>query len=259
MTNLNTNKTNIITSILTMAYRNLLKTLHNPDNILDVVIQPILFMIMFSYLFGTAISGDIHAYLPTIVPGILMQSLISAASGSGIQINDDIHSGIYDRLKSLPIAHIAPLAGQLLADILRLSIAALVSVSTGYLMGWRPNAGFGWVMVVIALAIFLGWALGWVFALYGLLAKSSTMVESVSLMTMLILSFLSTAFVPINKLPHPMQIIVNLNPITYVIKASHRMLDYGIWSSDAWIVLGAGIIVICICAPLTVLAYNRKD
>lgn len=252
-------KTNAIANILTMAYRNLLKTLHNPDKFLDVIIQPVMFMLMFGYLFGGAIAGNVHAYLPTIVPGILMQALISAASGSGTQISDDLHSGIYDRLKSLPIAHIAPLAGQLFADILRLFIAAVASLTTGFLMGWRPAAGFSWVVATVLLDVFLGWALSWIFALYGMLAKSSTMVESVSLITMILLTFLSSAFVPVKTLPHIMQILVNLNPVSYVISASRLMLNQGAWSIQAWIVLISGILVVMIFAPLTVFAYNHKN
>ncbi|RRG18574.1 ABC transporter permease [Weissella viridescens] len=254
-----THQSHLIMNTGTMAYRNLLKTMHNPDKVLDVVVQPILFMLMFSFLFGSAIAGNVHAYLPIIVPGILMQSLLSAASGSGSQINEDLHSGIYDRFKSLPIAHIAPLAGQLFADILRLFIAAVASLGTGFLLGWRPAGGFGWVVAVVLLDVFLGWAMSWIFAFYGILAKSATMVESVSLMTMLVLSFLSTAFVPMNQLPQAMQVIVHLNPVTYVIQASRMMLNHGVWTNQAWIVLGAGIVVVFIFAPLTVWAYNRKS
>lgn len=246
-------------NIGTMAYRNLLKTLHNPDKVLDVIVQPVMFMLMFGYLFGGAIVGNVHAYLPTIVPGILMQSLISAASGSGTQISDDLNSGIYDRLKTLPIASIVPLAGQLLADILRLFIAACTVLITGFLMGWRPEADFGWLVVVILLDVFLGWSLSWIFALYGMLAKSSTMVESVSLITMILFTFLSSAFVPVKTLPHFMQIVVNLNPISYVIGVSRLMLNQGIWSNQAWVVLLSGGLVVIIFAPLTMLIYNRKN
>lgn len=255
---LETHKTSIFKSTLTMAYRNLLKTLHNPDKLLDVVIQPILFMLLFGYLFSGAIAGNVHAYLPTLVPGILMQSLISAATGSGTQISDDFSTGIFNRLKTLPIPQVAPLAGQLLADILRLLIAATVSLTTGYLVGWRPAAGLGWVILVVILDVFLGWALSWIFALYGLFAKSSTMVESISLMTMLLLVFLSNAFVPVKTLPPFMKILVELNPVSYVINASRTILNAGFWPTSAWIVLGAGIVIISIFAPLTVLVYKRK-
>jgi ABC-2 type transport system permease protein len=233
--------------------------MHNPDKLLDVIVQPVMFMLMFGYLFGGAISGNVKAYLPIIVPGILMQALLSAASGSGSQISDDLHSGIYDRFKSLPIAHLAPLAGQLFGDILRLFIAAVASIGTGLLMGWRPAAGFGWLLVVLLLDVFLGWALSWIFALYGLVAKSSNVVESVSLMTMLALTFLSNAFVPTDSLPSVMKAIVNLNPVTHIINASRTMLTDGVWSNQAWYVLIAGIVVVAIFAPATVWVYNRKN
>lgn len=249
---------NVIQNILTMAYRNLLKTFHNPDQFMDVLIQPIMFMILFGYLFGGAIAGGVHAYLPIIVPGILAQTILSAASGSGTQIREDMETGIFDRFKSLPIAHIAPLAGQLLADILRLIVATVVSLTTGFIMGWRPNVNFGWVIIIILIAVFIGWAISWVYALVGLLAKSATMVESISLMTMLLLSFLSNAFIPIHTLPKALQIIANLNPMTYVITAIRQILATGTFSNTAWLVLLFGIAIVLIFAPLTVWAYNRQ-
>lgn len=253
------NHTNTFQNIITMAYRNLLKTLHNPDQFMDVLIQPIMFMILFGYLFGGAIAGGVHAYLPIIVPGILAQTILSAASGSGTQIREDMETGIYDRFKSLPISHIAPLAGQLLADISRLFIACVASLITGYFMGWRPNVSFSWIVVIVLIAIFIGWAISWIYALVGLLAKSATMVESISLMTMLLLSFLSNAFIPIKTLPKILQAIANLNPMTYVITAIRQILAHGTFSNTTWIVLLAGFAIVLIFAPLTVWAYNKQN
>ena len=250
---------NLIGNTLTMAYRNLLKTLHNPDRFMDVIIQPVMFMLLFGYLFGGAIAGGVQAYLPTIVPGILIQTLLSAASGSGAQIREDLDSGVFDRFKSLPMAHIAPLAGQLFADILRLLVATVVSLLTGYAMGWRPTVGFGWIIVIAALAIFIGWAISWVFALFGLLAKSSSMVQSVSMMVMMLLSFLSNAFIPLTTLPHFMRVIADANPITYVITAIRQILAQGAWNNNAWIVLIFGIGIVVLFAPLTVWAYNHNN
>ncbi|WP_129044726.1 ABC transporter permease [Companilactobacillus metriopterae] len=250
---------NVVQNINTMAYRNLLKTLHNPDNFMDVLIQPIMFMILFGYLFGGAIAGGVYAYLPTIVPGILAQTILSAASGSGTQIKEDMETGIFDRFKTLPIDHIAPLAGQLLADILRLLIATIASLTTGFFMGWRPNVNFGWIVVIVLLSVFIGWAISWIYALVGLLAKSATMVESISLMTMLLLSFLSNAFIPINTLPKLLQIIANLNPMTYVITAVRQILANGSFSNTAWAVLLFGIGIVLVFAPLTVWAYNKQS
>lgn len=249
----------VFQNIFTMAYRNLLKTLHNPDRFMDVLIQPIMFMILFGYLFGGAIAGGVQAYLPIIVPGILAQTILSAASGSGSQIREDMESGVFDRFKSLPIAHIAPLAGQLTADVLRLVVATIASLTTGYIMGWRPNVSFGWIIVIILLAVFIGWAISWIYALVGLLAKSASMVESISLMTMLLLSFLSNAFIPLKTLPKFLQVVASLNPMTYVIKAIRQILANGTLTTTAWLVILFGIGIVVIFAPLTVWAYNRQN
>ncbi|GEP19866.1 ABC transporter permease [Pediococcus argentinicus] len=254
-----TQKGNVITNTATMAYRNLLKTIHNPDRFMDVIIQPVMFMVMFGYLFGGAIAGGVKAYLPIIVPGVLMQTLLSAASGSGAQIREDLDSGVFDRFKSLPMAHIAPLAGQLFADVLRLVIATAVSFLTGYLMGWRSSANIWWDLGAAVLAIFSSWAISWVFALLGLMAKSATLVQSFSMMAMMVLSFLSNAFIPIKTLPDWLQTVANANPITYVIKAITGMMNSGVWNNEAWLVLVISIGIVIVFAPLTVWAYNRKN
>lgn len=255
---LQTHQGNIIMNTATMAYRNLLKTVHNPDRFMDVIVQPVLFMLLFGYLFGGAIAGNVQAYLPTIVPGILMQAMLSAASGSGAQIREDLDSGVFDRFKSLPMAHVAPLAGQLFADSLRLVLAAIASLTTGYLMGWRPAAGFGWVLVSAGLAIFTGWALSWLFALLGLLAKSAATVQSLSLMAMLVLAFVSNAFIPLKSLPKPLHVLANLNPVTAVITAIRQLLATGTWTHAASLVLIFGVGVVVIFAPLAVWAYDRN-
>lgn len=252
-------RSNLIMNTATMAYRNLLKTVHNPDRFMDVIIQPVMFMMLFGYLFGGAIAGGVKAYLPTIVPGILIQTMLSAATGSGAQIREDLDSGVFDRFKSLPMAHIAPLAGQLFADSLRLLIATITSLTTGYLMGWRPDVGFQWIIVIALLAIFMGWAISWVFALFGLLAKSATMVQSISMMGMMMLSFLSNAFIPIHTLPKFMQVLANLNPITFVITVIRQILANGAWTSESLIVLAFGIGIVVVFAPLTVWAYNHNN
>lgn len=253
------NRIYTLQSIFTMAHRNLLKTLHNPDHLMDVLIQPIMFMILFGYLFGGAIAGGVHAYLPIIVPGILIQTILSAASGSGTQIKEDMETGVFDRFKSLPIARIAPLAGQLLADILRLVIAIIASLTTGYFMGWRPNVAFGWIIVIILLSVFTGWAISWIYVFIGLMAKSATMVESISLMTMLLLSFLSNAFIPIDTLPKILQIIANINPMTHVITAIRQILATESFSNTAWIVLLFDLGIVIVFAPLAVWTYNRQS
>jgi len=134
----------------------------------------------------------------------------------------------------------------------------VTSLTTGYLMGWRPGVGFGWIVAIGLLAIVTGWALSWVFALMGLLAKSAGAVNSASLMTMLVLSFMSNAFVPLHSLTKPLRVIANLNPVTYVITAIRQILATGSWTHEALLVLVVDVVIVAIFAPLAVWAYDRN-
>ncbi|MCG4281681.1 ABC transporter permease [Lacticaseibacillus saniviri] len=254
-----TQRNHAMRDVLTMTHRNLLKTLHNPDNISDVIIQPIIFTLLFGYLFGGVIAGSVHAYLPMLVSGIMVQSILNAASGSGQQLREDINSGIFDRFKTMPISPIAPLAGQLVGDILRLLLSGIMAIVTAVLMGWRPEVSSSALIVATLLAIFIGWATSWIFALVGLLVKNAELIGSFSMIIILILTFLSNAFIPIKTLPNFLQPIVNINPVSVTISAIRTILKTGNWSGNATMVLISGVIIILIFMPLTILVYQRRD
>lgn len=248
-----------LSNILTMTHRNLLKTLHNPDNFSDVLMQPIIFTLLFGYLFGGVVAGSVHAYLPMLVAGILVQSILNAASGSGQQLREDINAGVFDRFKTLPISPLAPLAGQLVGDIFRLLLSGITALATAFLMGWRPTVGVLTLVEVLLLAVFIGWATSWIFALVGLLAKNAELIGSLSMIIILVLTFLSNAFIPIKTLPRPIQNLVKINPVTLTITAIRTILRTGSWSLNATMVLISGCILILIFMPLTILAYQRRD
>lgn len=153
---------------LTMAYRGLLKIKRTPEQLFDVTIQPIIFTLMFTYIFGGAISGDVLSYLPVIIPGILVQTVISTSIVTGVQLREDMEKGVFDRFKSLPIARIAPLAGALLADTVRYTIATVLTFAMGYLMGYRPDGGLAYVALAALLVIVCSWSISWIFAFLGL-------------------------------------------------------------------------------------------
>ncbi|WP_268913566.1 ABC transporter permease [Lentilactobacillus sp. SPB1-3] len=254
-----TNKSHVIINTLTLTHRNLLKTLHNPDNISDVIIQPIIFTLLFGYLFGGVVAGSVKAYLPMLVSGILVQSILNAASGSGQQLREDINSGIFDRFKSLPISPIAPLAGQLVGDIFRLLISGVVAILTTMLMGWRPEVSFPMLLTALLLAVFIGWATSWIFALIGLVAKNAELIGSLSMIIILILTFLSNAFIPIKTLPTFLQSLVKLNPVTITISAIRTILSTGSWGSNATMVLISGVVIILIFMPLSIKIYEHRN
>lgn len=256
MENQSTN--HVISNTMTMAYRNLLKTLHNPDNMSDVVMQPVIFTLLFGYLFGGAIAGSVHAYLPILVPGILIQSILNAASGSGQQLRTDINAGVFDRFKTLPISPLAPLAGQLVGDVLRLLVSGVMALVTAAVMGWRPTASLVDVAAALMLAIFIGWAVSWIFALVGLLAKDAEMIGSLSMIVILVLTFLSNAFIPTRTLPPLIQTLVKVNPVTRTISAMRSLLGNGGWGMNATVVLASGAVIMAAFVPLTVWAYRRQ-
>ncbi|MNI10482.1 Daunorubicin/doxorubicin resistance ABC transporter permease protein DrrB [compost metagenome] len=244
--------------IVVMAKRNILKIKHNPDKLIDVTVIPIFFMIVFSYLFGGAIAGGVQGYLLIIVPGILIQTLVMSSSATGTQLREDLDTGVFDRFKSLPIVRIAPLAGLVASDILRYVAAAFFSIGTGFILGWRPEAGFGWLIVASLLAIFGACAISWVFALIGLLSKSAATISSISTMVTMLMSFLSNAFVPIDTLPHFLRSVAEHNPITYLVTAFKDLANHGEFTSSASMTIFIGILLVMIVAPITVKIYNRK-
>lgn len=255
------NRTSFIQTIrhsLTMAYRGLLKIRHTPEQLFDVTLQPILFTLMFTYIFGGAISGDIQSYLPVIIPGILVQTVITTSIVTGVQLREDMDKGVFDRFKSLPIARIAPLAGALLADTIRYTIATVLTFTMGYLMGYHPAGGLGHVIIAGLLVIVCSWAISWIFAFFGVIARTASSVQGISMIILFPLTFLSNAFVPVNTMPDWLQWFVNNNPISHLVSAVRELTNSGTMGSDVVITLIGAAIIVAIFAPLTVRAYMRR-
>jgi ABC-2 type transport system permease protein len=241
-----------------MAWRALLKMRRNPEQFFDVTLQPLLFTAMFTYIFGGAVAGSTANYLPIIIPGILAQTTLTACMATGIQLREDMDKGVFDRFKSLPIARIAPLAGSAIADLIRYSTAATLTLVVGIAMGYRPGGGVAGVMGGWLLTVFAGWSLAWVFTWLGTIARSAQAVQGISMMIMFPLSFLSNAFVPTQTMPGWLQTFVDVNPITHVIQAVRDLMNDGALTAHvAYAVLGC-VAVVAVFAPLAVRSYARK-
>jgi ABC-2 type transport system permease protein len=243
---------------LTMAHRSLLKMKRNPEQFFDVTLQPILFTLMFVYIFGGAIAGSPHKYLPLIIPGILIQTVITTSVVTGVQLREDMDKGVFNRFKSLPIARIAPLAGALIADTVRYGIATVLTFCMGYIIGYRPHAGIGGVIAGGLLVILFAWCISWIFAFFGVLARTASSVQGISLIILFPLTFLSNAFVPENTLPHWLRTFVNFNPLSHLIAAVRQLANQGTIGHDFWLSLFGAVLIVLIFAPLTVRAYMRK-
>jgi ABC-2 type transport system permease protein len=243
---------------MTMAWRATMKMRRNFEQLFDVTIQPLLFTAMFAYIFGGAISGSVEDYLPIIIPGLIGQTVLTACVATGVQLREDMDKGVFDRFKVLPMARIAPLAGPMVADLIRYTIASTLTFATGFVMGYRPAGGLFGVLGAVLLAIIAGWSLAWIFTWFGTIGKTAQGVQGISLMVMFPLTFLSNAFVPIDTMPSWLRAFATVNPVSHVISAIRDLANHGaVTGQVGWALLGCAS-VIAIFAPLSVRAFNRK-
>ncbi|MEV5651800.1 ABC transporter permease [Nocardia sp. NPDC052254] len=247
-----------IANSLTMAYRGILKIKHNPEQLFDVTIQPILFTALFAYIFGGAFAGSVQAYLPVLIPGILVQTVVLTSVVTGTQLREDMDKGVFDRFKSLPIARVSALAGALVADMVRYGLATTLTVVVGLILGYRPGGGVLGVVVAGAVVIFCSFAVSWIWALVGVTGKSASAVQGISMMIMFPLTFMSGAFALVSTMPGWLQAINKANPVYYMVNSCRELMNGNVYSSNLlWCLVGS-VVVIMIFAPLAIRAYMRR-
>jgi ABC-2 type transport system permease protein len=247
-----------LTQISSLAWRALLKMRRNPEQLVDVTAMPVLFTVMFGFMFGGAISGSQASYLPILIPGIIAMTTITACVAAGVQLREDMDKGVFDRFRSLPIARIAPLAGPMMADLARYAIAASVTLIVGALMGYRPGGGVPGVAAGVVLAVVTGWSLAWIFMWIGTVAKTAGAVQGMSMMIMFPLAFLSNAFVPVKTLPGWLQTLTSVNPVSHVVSVLRDLMNDGTFTIQVgWALLGCATVA-AIFIPLAVRSYSRR-
>ncbi|MFD6451532.1 MULTISPECIES: ABC transporter permease [unclassified Nocardia] len=247
-----------ISTSFTMAYRGLLKIKHNPEQLFDVTVQPILFTALFTYIFGGAISGSVSGYLPVLIPGILVQTVVLTSVVTGTQLREDMDKGVFDRFKSLPIARVSALSGALLADMVRYAIASTLTVLVGLCLGYRPGGGLVGVVAACLVVVVCSFAVSWIWALVGVTGKSAASVQGISMMVMFPLTFMSGAFAPVSTMPGWMQGLNHVNPVYYMVNTCRELMNTNSYGTDlVWSLVGS-LVVIAIFAPLAVRAYMRR-
>jgi ABC-2 type transport system permease protein len=246
-----------LSQTISMAWRALKKMRRNPEQFFDVTLQPLLFTAMFAYVFGGAISGNVKTYLPLMIPGIVGQTVLTTCMATGVQLREDLDKGVFDRFKSLPIARIAPLAGPMVADLIRYLIASSLTFVMGLIIGYRPQGGVLGVLAAIVLAVFTGWSLAWIFTWIGTIARSAQAVQGMSMMILFPLTFLSNAFVPVKTLPSALRTFVDINPVSHLVTATRDLANKGAVSGQVGLTVLVGLVVIAIFAPLAVRSYQR--
>ncbi|WP_196780886.1 ABC transporter permease [Nocardioides sambongensis] len=242
---------------LTLARRGLLLIRHDPQRLFDVLLLPVVATVMFAGVFGGAVAGSVTGYLPELVPGVMVQIAVTASVVTGVQLRDDMDRGVFDRFRTLPIARVAPLAGSLLADVVRYLIATAMTVAVGLALGYRPADPRG-LLLGCALVVSCAFAISWVFAYLGVVMRSAQAVQGVSMLVLMPLSFMSNALVPPASMPGWMERIAEVNPLSQMITAV-RDLAAGepAASAVARSLVGAGLVLL-VAAPMTVRAYVRE-
>jgi len=242
---------------LTFAWRGMLKVKHVPEQLLDVTITPVMFVLMFTYIFGGAIAGSTAEYLDYILPGILVMSVLFTTVYSGIALNTDLTQGVVDRFRTLPIWRPAPLVGSMLGDTVRYVIAGSVIILLGVALGYRPGAGAVGAVAALGLVVVFAFGLSWVFTTMGLLLRSPNAVMNAGFMGIFPLTFLSNVFVAPDTLPAPLEAFVNVNPVSILADAARGLMEGTAAGSDIAVVLAVALGLTAVFAPLTTRLYRK--
>ncbi len=249
----------LVTDTLIIAERNLIRLPRAPDLLLAFTVQPIMFVLLFRYVFGGAIrTPHYNGYVDFLIPGIIVQNIAFGGFVTALGLNEDVHKGLIDRFRSLPMARPAVLAGRTFADIVTNSLSVAVLLITGLIIGFSFNAPVLHVIAGFGLLLLFGYAFSWVFAWVGLLVSSPESANSVGFIAVFPLTFLSSAFVPVNTFPSVLKAFAQVNPFTVIVDAM-RYLWVGypsagnyVWGSVVW-----ALVIFAVFAPLAVSRYRR--
>jgi ABC-2 type transport system permease protein len=247
-----------LSAALTFAWRGMLKVKHVPEQLLDVTITPVMFVVMFTYIFGGAIAGSTGQYLDYLLPGILVMSVLFTTVYSGVALNTDLTKGVVDRFRSLPIWRPAPLVGSMLGDTVRYLVAGTVIILLGVALGYRPGGGVAGTLAALGLVLVFAFGLSWVFTTIGLLMRSPSAVMSAGFMGMMFpLTFLSNVFVRPATLPPALKAFVDVNPISILANASRGLMGGTPDAGHIAIVLAVAVALTTVFAPLTTRLYRK--
>jgi ABC transporter DrrB family efflux protein len=249
----------LVTDTMIVAERNLVRLTRAPDLLLAFTVQPVMFVLLFVYVFGGAIVvPDFYEdYTAFLLPGIIVQNIAFGGFVTALGLNEDLHKGLIDRFRSLPMARAAVLAGRTLADVATNTLSVLVLLVTGLIIGFSFNASIVEILVGLGLLLLFGYAFSWVFALLGLIVSSPEAANSLGFIAVFPLTFISSAFVPVESMPAALQWFAQINPFTIVVDAMRALwvgapAGNSIWGAFVW-----SIALIAVFAPLAVAKYRR--
>ena len=247
-----------LSASLTFGWRGVLKIKHVPEQLFDVTLMPIMFTLMFTYLFGGAIAGSTGEYLQFLLPGMLVQTIVFVTVYTGFTLNTDITKGVFDRFRSLPVWGPTPLIGMLMADTARYLVASTVVLTLGFVLGFRPEGGITGVALAVLVLLVFSFGIGWIFTAFGLIMRSPNAVMGISMTFLFPLTFASNVFVQPETMPSWLQAFVNVNPITHVVTAVRGLMAGSVTAAEiGWVMLSAALLT-AVFAPITMYLYRNK-
>ena len=251
-------RANAASAVVTLGWRALLKIKHVPFQLFDVTAMPVMFTLMFTFLFGGALAGSPREYIQFLLPGILVQTIVFITVYTGVGLNTDISKGLFDRFRSLPIWQPAPVFGALAGDVLRYTMASLVIVAVGFALGFQPQGGALGVVAALALVLLFAFSVSWMWIIVSMLVESPESVMTTSFLFLFPLTFASNIFVDPATMPGWLQAIVGANPVTHLATAS-RGLMHGtdVLGEVAWVLVASALIT-AVFAPIAMRMYNRE-
>ena len=243
---------------LTLTWRSLVRIRTNPEELIGLTLTPVMFVLLFTYVFGTAIAGSPAAYLQFALPGIVVQGVFFSTMYTGFGLNTDISKGVFDRFRSLPIARSAPLVGQILGDLVRYAIGIAITFGTGVLLGFRIQTGPLQTLAAFAALLGAAFAFSWIWTLLGVTARSPMIVQAAGSLLLFPLTFASAVFVPAHTLPGWLNAWSQVSPVTLLADTTRGLLLGGDVAQAALKTLLWAVAVVAVFAPLSIAAYRRK-
>jgi ABC-2 type transport system permease protein len=235
-----------------------LKFKHVPEQLFDLVMTPIMFTLLFTFVFGGALAGSPGGYLQYFLPGILVQTVMFNAVYSGMGLSTDLGKGLFDRFRSLPIWSLAPFAGLMVGDVLRHLIAGGIILGIGLALGYRPEAGITGVLAAFVLLIALGFGTGWIFIVLGLLIRTPMTVMTIGFTVMFPLVFASNIMVDPRTMPGWLRAFVEVNPVSLMTSAMRGLMGgQGDWGEVVRALI-APVTLTLVLGPVTLWLYRRR-
>jgi ABC transporter DrrB family efflux protein len=250
--------TSALRNILSVGRRNLLHIKGNPELMVEMTLQPLMFLVLFVFVFGGAIAGSSQEYLQFALPGILVQSVAFLPFATAIGLNVDFQRGVIDRFRSLPIARSAVIGGRIAADSVRILWSIIIITAFGWVLGFRFGGGIAGALGAILVVLAFGLSMCWPMALVGIVAKSTESVSSLGFMVILPLTFASSAFAPPESMPTWLRRFAEWNPVTAVIDTTRGLMLGGPVAHSLAKAVGSMIVIVAVFAPLAIARYRKR-